>query len=155
MGPVGWPELVSLLILLLVLGGLVVGVVLIVTGGRKGSAGEMACGRCGYAVRGLEQLTCPECGADLREAGIARGGSSGKRTLGIVLVSLCGFLLLSCCGLMAIGFLAAGASVRSTPVQASPALQSTPAPQGTVADPAQAQEDGPADDDAPLPDAQP
>lgn len=155
MGPVGWAELVSLLILLLVLGGLVLGIVLIVTGGRKGSAGEMACGRCGYAVRGLEQLACPECGADLREAGIARGGSSGKRTLGIVLVSLCGFLLLSCCGLMAIGFLAAGTSVRSAPVQAYPTQQSTPAQQGAVADPAQAQEDGPADDDAPLPDAQP
>lgn len=155
MGPVGWAELVSLLILLLVLGGLVVGVVLILTGGRKGSAGEMACGRCGYAVRGLEQLACPECGVDLREAGIARGGSSGKRTLGIVLVSLCGFLLLSCCGLMAIGFLAAGASVRSAPVQAYPTQQSTPAQQGAVADPAQAQGDGPADDDAPLPDAQP
>lgn len=156
MGPVGWAELVSLLILLLVLGGLVLGIVLIVTGGRKGSAGEMACGRCGYAVRGLEQLACPECGADLREAGIARGGSSGKRTLGIVLVSLCGFLLLSCCGLMAIGFLAAGTSVRSAPVQAYPTQQSTPAPQdGSADDPAQAQEDGPADDDAPLPEAQP
>ena len=30
----------------------------------------MGCGRCGYAVHGLESLSCPECGSDLREAGI-------------------------------------------------------------------------------------
>lgn len=28
------------------------------------------CGACGYAVRGVKTLTCPECGSDLREAGI-------------------------------------------------------------------------------------
>jgi hypothetical protein len=85
----------------------------------------MACGRCGYAVRGLQQLACPECGADLREAGIARGGSSGRRTLGIVLVSLCAILLLSCCGLMMFSYVAVGSStVRSAPVQAVPAPQS-------------------------------
>jgi len=29
-----------------------------------------ACGKCGYNVRGIESLACPECGADLREVGI-------------------------------------------------------------------------------------
>jgi hypothetical protein len=31
---------------------------------------EPVCGRCGYCVRGISQLTCPECGSDLREVGI-------------------------------------------------------------------------------------
>jgi len=37
--------------------------------GRSG--GDLpTCAGCGYAVRGLTGLTCPECGADLREVGI-------------------------------------------------------------------------------------
>ena len=32
---------------------------------------EPSCGRCGYPVQGLAGLTCPECGADFRLAGIA------------------------------------------------------------------------------------
>jgi hypothetical protein len=28
------------------------------------------CGKCGYGVRGIPSLICPECGSDLREAGI-------------------------------------------------------------------------------------
>ena len=28
------------------------------------------CANCGYPARGVSQLCCPECGADLREAGI-------------------------------------------------------------------------------------
>jgi hypothetical protein len=28
------------------------------------------CGKCGYCVRGISELTCPECGSDLREVGI-------------------------------------------------------------------------------------
>ena len=31
---------------------------------------EPVCGNCGYPSRGLGSLDCPECGADLREAGI-------------------------------------------------------------------------------------
>ena len=31
---------------------------------------EHGCGKCGYAVRGLTTLHCPECGSDLREVGI-------------------------------------------------------------------------------------
>jgi class 3 adenylate cyclase len=37
-------------------------------GRRPGS--DPACGKCGYAVRGLTTFVCPECGADLREVGI-------------------------------------------------------------------------------------
>jgi lipid-A-disaccharide synthase-like uncharacterized protein len=28
------------------------------------------CGQCGYVVRGISSLTCPECGSDLREVGV-------------------------------------------------------------------------------------
>jgi hypothetical protein len=31
---------------------------------------DPVCGKCGYCVRGIEGLTCPECGSDLREVGI-------------------------------------------------------------------------------------
>ena len=31
---------------------------------------EPSCGHCGYCVRGLPGLVCPECGSDLREVGI-------------------------------------------------------------------------------------
>ncbi len=37
--------------------------------GKRG--GDLpTCAKCGYAVRGLPGLDCPECGADLREVGI-------------------------------------------------------------------------------------
>lgn len=44
---------------------------------RTGS-GLPVCGQCGYAVRGLGGLVCPECGADLREVGIVTPGRSGR-----------------------------------------------------------------------------
>lgn len=34
---------------------------------------EPRCGQCGYVVRGIMSLTCPECGGDLREVGIDTG----------------------------------------------------------------------------------
>jgi hypothetical protein len=41
---------------------------------RAGLVQAPTCGRCGYCVRGLPTFTCPECGADLREAGIVGPG---------------------------------------------------------------------------------
>ena len=38
------------------------------------AAAAPRCGSCGYDTTGLTTLTCPECGADLRVAGITRGG---------------------------------------------------------------------------------
>ncbi len=35
----------------------------------KAARGEVACGRCGYDVRGLPSDICPECGGDLNEVG--------------------------------------------------------------------------------------
>lgn len=37
---------------------------------QKGSETSGVCGNCGYIVRGLPTLLCPECGADLRVVGI-------------------------------------------------------------------------------------
>ena len=37
-------------------------------------ASEPTCGNCGYCVRGIAGLICPECGSDLREVGIISPG---------------------------------------------------------------------------------
>ncbi len=44
--------------------------------GRPGSL--PTCGACGYVVRGVSTLACPECGADLREAGIIGPRQKGR-----------------------------------------------------------------------------
>lgn len=40
---------------------------------------EPVCGKCRYPVKGLAQLTCPECGSDLRHAGILVPASQFRR----------------------------------------------------------------------------
>ena len=40
--------------------------------GKAGS--DPTCGKCGYCVRGISELICPECGSDLREVGIRAPG---------------------------------------------------------------------------------
>lgn len=117
------------LLLVIVLGGLITGIILWTTSG-KGSA-EMACGRCGYGVRGLSQFTCPECGADLREAGIARTASPARRRTGIVLTCVCGGMtLLGCIGFGSLTFVSTRPS--SPAYQVQPAIiqppQTSPAP---------------------------
>ena len=37
---------------------------------RKPQKTKPSCARCGYAVEGLTELTCPVCGTDLRMTGI-------------------------------------------------------------------------------------
>lgn len=58
------------------------------------------CGKCGYPARGIESLTCPECGADLREVGIVKPGQGqGQGTLVFVLlVYSISFMIL--CGML-------------------------------------------------------
>src|SRR6188474_1599547 len=58
------------------------------------------CGACGYDTTGLTTLTCPECGADLRAAGITRGrptstpgGFAASAFLFVVLWAVCGLIL--------------------------------------------------------------
>lgn len=95
--------LLSFLVLGLLIGGLILGILFWVTSG-SGSK-EMACGSCGYAVRGLTQLHCPECGVDLREAGIRKSGNSRRRGLGIALTLGCGTFILALCGLSGFWFM--------------------------------------------------
>jgi hypothetical protein len=45
---------------------------------QSAPTGEPRCGNCGYIVRGIASLICPECGADLREAGIDVGRLRSK-----------------------------------------------------------------------------
>ena len=85
----------------------VVTVVILLVGGilyglwkdRRDRAAEPCCAACRYPVRGLQALMCPECGIDLREAGIltpklkiVRAPSLGERwgvwTLAIVFLGL-------------------------------------------------------------------
>lgn len=105
-----------ILIVALILIVLIIGITLWITGGRSRGSGEMACGGCGYAVRGLQALQCPECGADLRMVGINRPKSGAARNLGIALTLGTALLLLTCLGSM---FLLA--NKRSVPSQTMPA----------------------------------
>ena len=45
---------------------------------RRKAVTQPACGNCGYFVRGITTFTCPECGQDLREAGIVTPTSHAK-----------------------------------------------------------------------------
>jgi hypothetical protein len=47
-----------------------------------------ACGACGYNTTGLTDLVCPECGADLRVAGITRGRRSSGTLAGFVVAAV-------------------------------------------------------------------
>ena len=127
--------ILSLLILVVLLGGLIFGIVLWATGGRSGSGNEMSCGGCGYAVRGLEALNCPECGADLRMVGINRGQTGGSRVTGIVLTVCCGgLLMLGCLGsALFLSGSNSSSTIQSVPLQAYPSQPSTTtnAPQPT------------------------
>ncbi|MEO6437283.1 MAG: hypothetical protein ABIP55_16190, partial [Tepidisphaeraceae bacterium] len=44
------------------------------------ASAEPHCGRCGYPVRGLPTLACPECGGDLRNVGIVAPGIRPRAT---------------------------------------------------------------------------
>ncbi|MBT8484290.1 MAG: hypothetical protein HKO59_04405 [Phycisphaerales bacterium] len=55
---------------------------------RRRTVPHPSCGQCKYAVAGLETLTCPECGADLREVGILTPGALGATWLVPVLTCL-------------------------------------------------------------------
>ena len=127
--------LLSLLLLLLLVFGFVLGIVFWATsGGGKGSD-EMSCGGCGYAVRGLKALNCPECGADLRKVGINRGRSSGRRGMGIALTVCCGGLLMLSVGMFAFFLLAKNSSMsQATKAQQTIQQQSTSATQQTAID---------------------
>ncbi|MHC5024491.1 MAG: hypothetical protein ACYTGG_11385 [Planctomycetota bacterium] len=70
------------IVLLMLFVGSVTAMIVLAVMRRRGVA-QPACGQCGYAVAGLQQLRCPECGADLREAGI--NTPAAKWTVGPVI----------------------------------------------------------------------
>lgn len=109
----------TILIALLMLVGLIVGITLWITGGRSRGSGEMACGGCGYAVRGLQALQCPECGADLRAVGINRPKGGTARNVGIALTLGTALLLLTCLGSMFL-LIDAPSSIQSSPSPTAP-----------------------------------
>lgn len=121
---------IVLLPLLLLIAVLVAGIVMWAAGVRKARGGEMACGNCGYFVRGLQQLKCPECGADLRDVGITGGGSGGgTKTAGMIMAITSACLLFGCVGLSMVGWLFAAKSVQQpTPVPVQQLQQSQPMP---------------------------
>jgi hypothetical protein len=66
-------------LMIMVIFGLVVSFLVFLAMRNRGTApSEPSCGKCGYLVKGLTGLTCPECGSDLREVGITSLGLSGS-----------------------------------------------------------------------------
>ena len=141
--------IVPLLIVALTLIGLIVGITLWVTGGRSKGSGEMSCGACGYAVRGLEALNCPECGADLRVVGINRPKGGTARGIGIALTAVTALFILGCIGSM---FLWVSSSGPSSPAAPSTIGPSVPPPVIPDPDPLDAGEidQGSPDDPSPA-----
>lgn len=81
----------GIFVLLLLLIGVVAGgaaIVILLRRRKQAATGAPACGACGYEVAGLEQLRCPECGADLREVGIRtpQMGMMSARLLAVLAV---------------------------------------------------------------------
>ena len=48
-------------------------------------SGVPSCGACGYATRGITELKCPECGADLTKVGIIKAGERRPGLAGCLL----------------------------------------------------------------------
>ena len=110
----------ELFIIFLVLAALVVGITLWITGGSGKGNGEMSCGGCGYAVRGLQGVNCPECGADLRKVGISEPKGAATRNLGIFLTVGTLLLLLTCMGSIFFFSVRSSSPVQAVPTQAVP-----------------------------------
>lgn len=86
-----------------------------------------ACGQCGYSVRGVSELWCPECGADLREVGIDRprraGGSRGWLML-FAVTGLAGVALV----MVMLLWTSSSAPAPAKPMPAQPAPNPNPLP---------------------------
>jgi hypothetical protein len=118
-------SLLVLLVIAVLLGALISGIIMWSTSGSGGS-GEMSCGACGYPVRGLSQLNCPECGADLRMVGINRQGDPRTKAVGRTLVfASIGILLIGVLGVFFMGD-------NSSPSPSVPTSVSQPAPSPSI-----------------------
>lgn len=74
----------SMLLVLLVVGSLLLG---LSVGGRYPRGPRVqapCCGNCHYPVRGMPTFVCPECGSDVREAGIVLPRPATRPRLGVL-----------------------------------------------------------------------
>lgn len=123
-------------VVILVVAGLIAGITLWITGGQSKGSGEMSCGACGYPVRGLQALNCPECGADLRIVGINRAKGSAATGVGIALTAVCALLILGCLGSLFLWMDTSSVSAPAVPSQIpSPSFKQQPTGQPFDADP--------------------
>lgn len=75
--------------------------------------GETRCGRCRYPVRGLSSFECPECGADLRDVGMIKGGAKdGGAKAGLAWSLVAWTLMWIALLLMTVGMFEAAGGVR-------------------------------------------
>ena len=58
-----------------------------------GAIDQPSCGNCGYPTRGISELKCPECGADLRVVGILQPGEGRAALAGCVMPLLATILI--------------------------------------------------------------
>lgn len=125
-----WLSIVLLIVLVLFVAAPIAGFLL--WRRRGGSEGDsLVCGACGYPVRGMTALNCPECGADLREAGIVKPTrSSGGSVVMVIVLTI--FSLMILMGLLSfVTFKAtssSGTSVTTSPAPAAPPAGSPPTP---------------------------
>jgi len=108
----------ALLILLVALVVMAAGIACVIAGVilyNKSTGSTGICGKCGYSVNQLQSMTCPECGADLREAGI-RTTSGGKGALALIVLG-CVILFFSCI------FIGGGLLFAQRPAPVAPVVQ--------------------------------
>ena len=142
--------------------GLIVLVGAIVAGlfyGRRRARNEadsLVCGACGYPVRGMTALNCPECGADLRVAGIVRPTRRGG--LSVAMLIVLGFIFVVML-LGAVSFLLVAMPSRGLPAATSSygphAPASTTANPGPSSPPSDRSTQNPPDPASALPSASP
>lgn len=97
--------LIEIVVVGLVLLSIAIVVMRVVYSKRPGvGADQPACGNCGYATRGISELKCPECGANLTEVGIVMPTDRGLGLAGclppllltaaVILLAVGGYFLL-------------------------------------------------------------
>jgi len=85
------------LFLLLVVAGLIGLAVWAVVRSKNAGSNIPKCGKCGYAVRGIGSLHCPECGVDLREAGIVKPDNSNSTVWIVIIAGIVGAMMVCVC----------------------------------------------------------
>lgn len=68
---------VLIIVLLFICGGAACAIIFLFRKARQPLVSKPSCAKCGRPVEGLDEFNCPNCNADLREAGIATGSWTG------------------------------------------------------------------------------